>query len=346
LYASSYSGFFILTQTSDSCSFHQYNLCLLLSLASIPLIYDNAEPFSEGLARVEKDGKWGYIDKTGKEVVPIIYDVAYHFSEGLVQVEQDYKRGYTDKTGKVVVPLIYDIASDFSEGLATVYKDGKWGYVDKTGKEVIALQFDSAGSFSGGLAQVEKDGKYGIMSNPLTEASSAVAEKPSAWAAEQVHAAIVANLVPQDFQLGYTQATTRAEFAALIVALYEKTTGTEITKRTKFTDTTDSSVEKAAGIGVVSGVGDNNFSPNTELTREQAATMLSRLANVIGKPLTKQEVSFADKVSMSPWALEAVGQMQVTGIMGGVGDNTFAPKEPYTREQSIITIVRLYDAVK
>jgi hypothetical protein len=40
------------------------------------------------------------------------------------------------------------------------------------------------------------------------------------------------------------------------------------------------------------------------------------------------------------------GQMQATGIMGGVGNNTFAPKDPYTREQSIITIMRLYDVVK
>ena len=32
--------------------------------------------------------------------------------------------------------------------------------------------------------------------------------------------------------------------------------------------------------------------------------------------------------------------------MNGVGENTFAPDEDYTREQSIVTIMRLYDVVK
>ena len=32
--------------------------------------------------------------------------------------------------------------------------------------------------------------------------------------------------------------------------------------------------------------------------------------------------------------------------MSGVGDNTFAPQNPYTREQSIITILRLFNAMK
>jgi len=38
--------------------------------------------------------------------------------------------------------------------------------------------------------------------------------------------------------------------------------------------------------------------------------------------------------------------MQAQGIMGGVGDNTFAPKSSYTREQSIATLMRLWDIVK
>ena len=46
------------------------------------------------------------------------------------------------------------------------------------------------------------------------------------------------------------------------------------------------------------------------------------------------------------WAVDAVGQMQATGVMNGVGENTFAPDEDYTREQSIVTIMRLYDIVK
>ena len=36
--------------------------------------YDYAWDFSEGLARVEINGKWGYINKQGESVIPARYD--------------------------------------------------------------------------------------------------------------------------------------------------------------------------------------------------------------------------------------------------------------------------------
>jgi hypothetical protein len=181
-----------------------------------------------------------------------------------------------------------------------------------------------------------------------TTPPTAITEKPSTWATEQVNKAIAANIVPRDLQAKYTQAATRAEFSALAVALYENVSGKVIAtdKSIAFADTTDINVYKAAAIGVVSGVGDNKFSPNTGLTREQAATMLSRLADAIGKPLPKQAAAFNDNGSISSWALEAVGQIQAAGIMGGVGNNTFDPQGAYTREQSIVTIQRMYGVLQ
>ena len=179
----------------------------------------------------------------------------------------------------------------------------------------------------------------------IDDSIDAKVETPSSWAADQVNAAITVNLVPQSLQSKYTQATTRAEFCSLAVALYENVKG-EISGRSSFTDTTDVNVLKAASIGVVSGVGDNRFDPNAQLTREQAAVMLARLADAVGKPFPKQAATFADNSAISSWAAEQVGQAQAAGIMSGVGDNKFAPKDPYTREQSIITIMRLFDVVK
>ena len=172
-------------------------------------------------------------------------------------------------------------------------------------------------------------------------------DTPSSWAQAQVNAAIDAGLVPEELHGKYTQATTRAEFAALAVTLYEKATGKVIAAgNNPFTDTTDINAIKAAAIAVTTGTSATTFNPSALLTREQAATMLARLANAAGKPLAKKAATFSDNGSISPWALEAVGQMQTTGIMGGVGNNTFAPKDPYTREQSIVTIMRLYNVLK
>ncbi len=140
----------------------------------IPAEYDSVGEFSEGLAAVEKDGKFGVIDKTGKTVIPFQYSWAEYlqpdgssstfkpleaFHEGLATVLQDGKFGYIDKTGKEVIPRQYHTAVSFSEGLAAVEKDGKWGFIDKTGKEVIPFQYDKVSSFSEGLAAVLVSGE-------------------------------------------------------------------------------------------------------------------------------------------------------------------------------------------
>lgn len=54
----------------------------------------SAWDFSEGLAAVELDGEWGFIDKTGKEVIPLIYDDVEVFREGLAVVKLNEKWAY------------------------------------------------------------------------------------------------------------------------------------------------------------------------------------------------------------------------------------------------------------
>jgi hypothetical protein len=125
--------------------------------------YDSADSFSEGLAAIEKDGQWGFIDKTGKEVIALKYDSAFPFSEGLALALKDGRAGFIDKTGNEVIKFQYDSAGDFRERLAVVLKDGKYGFIDKTGNEVIKLPYDSVHYFHEGLAGVEKDGKAGFI---------------------------------------------------------------------------------------------------------------------------------------------------------------------------------------
>ncbi|MDR2183189.1 MAG: S-layer homology domain-containing protein [Clostridiales bacterium] len=179
------------------------------------------------------------------------------------------------------------------------------------------------------------------VSGELAQADNIAA--PSAWAYEDVARAISLELVPQSLQSNYTQATTRAEFAALAVALYETATGREIAGRMEFNDTDDINVQKMGYLEVVTGVGNDNFAPDNTLTREQAATMLARLADAADHPLPQSAPTFADNAQISDWAFDAVGQVQAAGIMGGTGDNNFSPGGYYTREQSIVTIMRLFD---
>ena len=135
----------------------------------IPCKYDRVWAFSEGLAEVLKSGKYGYIDKTGRAVIPCQYDYTDGFREGMAKVEKSDKYGFIDKTGNEVVPCKFDDAESFSKGLAVVKKSDKWGYIDKTGREVIPCQYDNAFDFSEGLAVVEMDGKRGYIDKTVRE---------------------------------------------------------------------------------------------------------------------------------------------------------------------------------
>ena len=178
----------------------------------------------------------------------------------------------------------------------------------------------------------------------ITTADAPNLDQASPWAREDLNRAYSLDLIPAGLQSVYTQATSRAEFCALAVTLYENLNG-PITGRVTFNDTTDVNVEKAAFIGVVNGTSPGKFTPNTQLTREQAATMLARLANALGQPFEKKAATFTDKGNISDWALESVGQVQAAGIMNGTSPTNFTPKGPYTREQSIVTVLRTYDVV-
>lgn len=71
------------------------------------------------------------------EVVPCKYDGVENFSEGLAAVTLNGKYGFVDKTGAEVAPCKYDEVEEFSEGLAMVILNERWGFIDKTGAEVI-----------------------------------------------------------------------------------------------------------------------------------------------------------------------------------------------------------------
>jgi serine/threonine protein kinase len=140
----------------------------------IPFKYDASHSFGrEGLASVELNNKWGFIDNTGNEVIPLKYDYAYNFSKlglGLASVKLNDKWGFIDKNGKVVIPFKYDDADGFLDGLAVVKLNYKFGFVDKTGKEVIPLKYDDVRDFSEGLAPVQLNDKWGYIDKTGNEA--------------------------------------------------------------------------------------------------------------------------------------------------------------------------------
>ncbi len=71
----------------------------------------------------------GFINKDGVEIIPcgLKYDRIESFVDGLARVDKDMKYGFIDTRGREVIPLEYDYAENFSEGLAKVVRNDKWG---------------------------------------------------------------------------------------------------------------------------------------------------------------------------------------------------------------------------
>src|SRR2546430_14877336 len=63
--------------------------------------YKETKGFSEGLAAVaDKEGRWGYTDKVGSLVIPYQYEDAQNFSDGLARVLVKNRWGYIDKSDR------------------------------------------------------------------------------------------------------------------------------------------------------------------------------------------------------------------------------------------------------
>lgn len=194
-------------------------------------------------------------------------------------------------------------------------------------------------------------GTYALQNNNYTDVLYTLSSymdayyTPSYWAVEEVNAAIDLGYVPSGLQEDYTSPITRSEFCSLAVRLYESYTGQEITERLEFDDTADEDVQKMGALGVVNGMGNNLFAPDDLLTRQQAATILARLSEVMGAPLPAGPVVFSDSNLIADWASVQVGQVFAAGVMNGVGQNCFDPLNSYTREQAILTVLRLSNAI-
>jgi hypothetical protein len=121
--------------------------------------YAQTGALREPIARVEMDGKWGFIATNGEYAFDRRFDGAGTFSEGLAEVKVGGKWGYIDETGRPVITPHLDGAGEFSEGLANVTMAGQDGFIDRTGGVVIKPQFDHAWGLFCGLGMVEADHK-------------------------------------------------------------------------------------------------------------------------------------------------------------------------------------------
>ncbi len=170
----------------------------------------------------------------------------------------------------------------------------------------------------------------------------------SEWATDYILECQEFGFLEDVTNLSYREPITREKFCEILFNIYSKSIENPKTWNIGmypiFEDCNNEKVVTLYLEGIIRGKGDTLFAPNDYLTREEAATILIRYVNKFTPmPTTEMYFEYDDISEVSEWASDSVQIISNLGIMEGVGDNKFAPKDTYTAEQAIATIMRLYN---
>ncbi len=121
---------------------------------AIPAQFEAARDFSEDLAAVRSQGRWGYIGRDGNFVIPPQFDQAESFHGGYAAVKIGKSWGYIDRGGTRKIRARYSTAGPFSVGLALVSEGARFFYINSQGSVAIRGPFAEATDFVQGLAAV------------------------------------------------------------------------------------------------------------------------------------------------------------------------------------------------
>lgn len=148
-------------------------ICLLLIFCALAFVAvgqqravsNRSSSTGGGLYPVVKDGKWGYIDETGRIVIALQFDSAAGFCDERALVTVGGKPRYIDTAGRFINTPPFELSNNFNEGLAPINlgqeripniglikNPGRWGYINKSGALVIPMKFQLADEFHEGLA--------------------------------------------------------------------------------------------------------------------------------------------------------------------------------------------------
>ena len=122
--------------------------------------YDYAGNYVDGLAGVVKDGKYGFINKDNKYVIEPTFEYGKsttlpNYSDGLVEIYVKPTSSFYNTKGEKVFEKNNDYnIQNYKNGYATFIKDDKYGYMDKEGKVVIENKYQIAFDYNDGLAKV------------------------------------------------------------------------------------------------------------------------------------------------------------------------------------------------
>ena len=147
----------------------------------VPLKYDYNSPYDyvekwddQLLVRVKRNGKYGYINNVGREVISPIYEEtdgknygrSFDNSDDVIKVKMNGKYGFVGINGNTIIPIIYEDLQFYNTDIPLYAKrNGKYGFIDTSHNVLIPFFYTTAGCFTKKtrLAPVSQNGKYGFI---------------------------------------------------------------------------------------------------------------------------------------------------------------------------------------
>ncbi|CAH1208081.1 hypothetical protein PAECIP111892_03046 [Paenibacillus auburnensis] len=138
---------------------------------------------------------------------------------------------------------------------------------------------------------------------------------------------------------------TRGAFVQMLMNTLDYTdTANRTFTDVKSTDWYAQAVFKAHKLGIVKGKMDGTFGANDKITREEMAVMIYRAAEALDVQMSSKDTAgFKDELSISAYAKEAVHAVRRSGILQGMTDGTFMPKQVASRAQAAVVIFKLLE---
>ena len=254
---------------------------------------------------------------------------------------------YYPNTNKLLPGLdyAYDGVDGFKTGTITAAGYCLSATAVKNGRRIISVVMhadndktrhtDSAAILDYGFAMLEYQSPY--------------ADVAYHWCREDVAALkeLGAELHPDGESFRPEDNVTRAEFAAMLYtaleqsgALPEAPADAEEAETSLFTDIeghwAQAYIEKAAELELISGTGDDTFSPDRSITRQEMMVLIDRCVDLPDE----NGLGFSDDSQIAFWALEAAARTAAAGLFQG-DNNKLMPTDTASRAEAAAVINRV-----
>ncbi len=319
--------------------------------------------FSGGYMFAQRDGKFGVLDYNLNEKIPFTQSTLI-YPEGA----QICSCGFGGESrsilflesGKLLKDMVYQKSGIHTviaaKRILSTHETTEYQLLDRDGNVLLTLPYREEDEFS-----------YDENDRPRLNGElldfPARTEK-SSWAVPAIDAARTAGLIPAELDQLYKLNVTRRDFCMLAMRLVrtlrpelitDTGTGEATETDTLFWDCPDddsftgmNEINSAAKLGIIAGYENGSFEPFVPVTRQDAAVILANTAQLLGAEARGEASQFTDLANAKEYArsaIQTVSSLQTPSgdrLMGGDDEGRFLPQQPYTIEQAIATMYRLY----